>query len=214
MIVGLAMNGQGERALEIFSEMPKMGIEPNDVTYVGVLMACSHVGLVEDGRKHFANVYNLKPQMEHYSCMVDLLGRAGFISEAEEFIREMPIEPDAFVWGALLGACRIHGNVELGKSVMERLERIESERGSAYILMSNIYSSSNRWWEALKLRKIMKEWNMKKSPGCSLIELDGVVYEFRKGDKAHPKAKEIYTLLDEMSSHLRNLAHSRHSDIF
>ncbi|KAK1393737.1 Pentatricopeptide repeat-containing protein [Heracleum sosnowskyi] len=194
MIVGLALNGRGERALEVFFEMRKMEVEPNDVTFIGVLMACSHAGLLEDGRKHFANmskVFNLEPQVAHYCIMVDLLGRAGLISEAEEFIREMPIVPDASVWGALLGACRIHGHVELGKNVMEKLERIDSERDGAYVIMSNIYSSSHRWREASTLRKAMKELNIKKNPGCSLIELDAVVYEFRKGDKAHPKADVI-----------------------
>lgn len=209
MIFGLALNGQGECALELFYEMRKMGIEPNAVTFIGVLMACSHAGLLEDGRKQFANmskVFNIEPQVEHYCIMVDLLGRAGLISEAEEFIREMPIVPDASIWGALLGACRIHGHVELGKNVMKKLEKIESERDGAYVLMSNMYSSSNRWWEASKLRKRMKELNIRKIPGCSSIELDGVVYEFRKRDEAHPKANEIYMLLAEIHNHLRNPA--------
>ncbi|KAA8520345.1 hypothetical protein F0562_014601 [Nyssa sinensis] len=217
MIVGLAMHGQGERALDLFFEMPKMGIKPDEVTFVGVLTACSHVGLVEEGRKHFEDmvrVYNLVPQTEHYGCMVDLLGRAGLISEAEEFIENMPIEPDAFGWGALLGACRIHGKIELAERVMEKLLEIEPERDGAYILMTNIYSSANRWRDALKLRKAMKGRNMKKTPGCSSIEVDGVVHEFRKGDKAHPKAKEIYMLLDEMTSQLKSSGLWTHSDAF
>ncbi|WOG95625.1 hypothetical protein DCAR_0414951 [Daucus carota subsp. sativus] len=216
MIVGLALNGQAERALEVFLEMRNMKIEPNDVTFIGVLMACSHAGLLEDGRKHFiqmSKVYNLEPQVEHYCIMVDLLGRAGLISEAEEFIKEMPIVPDASVWGSLLGACRIHGHVELGKNVMEKLESIESEEDGTYVLMSNIYSSSDRWREASKLRKAMKELKIKKKPGCSLIELDGVVYEFRKGDKAHPKANVIYTLLAELHYQMRNPTDLIHSDI-
>ncbi|XAR63337.1 hypothetical protein NMG60_11023243 [Bertholletia excelsa] len=207
LIVGLAMHGQGQKALDLFNEMPKMGIKPDDVTYVGVLMACSHVGLVEEGRKHFSDmstVYDLEPQTEHYGCMVDLLGRAGLMSEAEDFIKSMPIEPDAFVWGALLGACRIHGKVELAETIMEKLVKIEPERDGAYVLMSNIYSSANKWRDAIKLRKEMKERKMKKTPGCSSIELDGVVHEFRKGDKSHPQTKEIYVLLDEMMIHLKS----------
>ena len=207
MIVGLAMHGQGGKALDLFSEMPKMGIEPDEVTFVGVLTACSHVGLVEEGRKYFedmSTIYNLRPQLEHYGCMVDLLGRAGLINEAEEFIRNMPIEPDAFVLGALLGACKIHGKVELGESVMKKIEKIEPRKDGAYVLMSNIYSSANRWRDALKLRKAMKERNLEKTPGCSSIELDGVIHEFQKGDKSHPKIKEIYKLLDEIMSHLKN----------
>ncbi|THG16076.1 hypothetical protein TEA_005611 [Camellia sinensis var. sinensis] len=202
IIVGLAMHGQGGRALDLFSEMPKMGIEPDSVTYVGVLMACSHTGLVSEGRKHFSQmsrVYNLEPQTEHYGCMVDLLGRAGLINEAEEFIKNMPIEPDAFVWGALLGACKIHGKVELAEIVMDKLVKMEPERDGAYILMSNIYSSANKWRDAIKLRKALKEKNTKKTPGCSSIELDGVVHEFRKGDKSHQKTKAIYILLGEIT---------------
>ena len=207
MIVGFAMHGQGGKALELFSEMPKMGIQPDEVTFVGVLTACSHVGLVEEGRKYFENmsiIYNLRPQLEHYGCMVDLLGRAGLINEAEEFIRKMPIEPDAFVLGALLGACKIHGKVEIGERVMKKIEKIEPRKDGAYVLMSNIYSSANRWRDALKLRKAMKERNLMKTPGCSSIELDGVIHEFQKGDKSHPNTKEIYKLLGEITNHLKN----------
>ncbi|TYG61427.1 hypothetical protein ES288_D07G147400v1 [Gossypium darwinii] len=207
MIVGFAMNGEAERALDIFAEMPMVGIKPDEVTFVGVLSACSHAGMVEEGWRHFedmSRVYNLEPQTEHYGCMVDLLGRAGLISEAEVFIANMPIEPDAFVWGALLGACSIHGKVELGEAIMKKLVAIEPVRDGAYILMSNIYSSANRWKDALKLRKAMKERKMKKAPGCSLIEINGVVHEFRKGDKSHPRNEELRKVLGEMAIHLQN----------
>ncbi|ONI21894.1 hypothetical protein PRUPE_2G097100 [Prunus persica] len=213
MIVGLAMHGEVEMALDIFAEMPRMGIEPDEVTFIGVLAACSHGGLVAEGQKYFrdmSSVYKLRPQTEHYGCMVDLLGRAGLINEAEEFVKNMPIEPDSFVWGALLGACRIHGKVELAESVMKKLLKVEPERDGAYVLMSNIYSSANRWKDAVKLRRAMKGKNMKKTPGCSSIELDGVVHEFKKGDKSHKRSKDIYKLLDEIMSHVKNhelLAH-------
>nr|KJB29340.1 hypothetical protein B456_005G095600 [Gossypium raimondii] len=145
MIMGFAMNGEAERALDIFAEMPMVGSKPDEVTFVDVLSACSHAGMVEEGWRHFedmSKVYNLEPQTEHYGCMVDLLGRAGLISEAEVFIANMPIEPDAFVWGALLGACSIHGKVELGEAIMKKLVAVEPVRDGAYILMSNIYSSA------------------------------------------------------------------------
>ncbi|PKI70126.1 hypothetical protein CRG98_009458 [Punica granatum] len=147
IIVGLAMHGEAKWALDIFSDMSETGIEPDQVTFVGVLSACSHAGLVEEGRRHFENmssVYGLEPQPEHYGCLVDLLGRAGLFAEAEEIIRRMPMEPDAFVWGALLGACRIYGKVELGERAMKRLLEIEPEREGAYILMSNISNISLR----------------------------------------------------------------------
>lgn len=213
MIVGLAMHGEVDVALDIFTEMTRMGIQPDEVTFVGVLAACSHGGLVAEGQKYFrdmSTVYKLRPQTEHYGCMVDLLGRAGLIGEAVEFVNNMPIEPDAFVWGALLGACRIHGKVELAEAVMEKLLKVEPERDGAYVLMSNIYSSANKWRDAVQLRRTMKEKKMKKTPGCSSIEVEGVVHEFRKGDKSHKRSKQIYKLLDEIMSHINDygvLAH-------
>ncbi|THG16055.1 hypothetical protein TEA_005590 [Camellia sinensis var. sinensis] len=148
-----------------------------------------HTGLVGEGRKHFSQmskVYNLEPQTEQYGCMVDLLGRAGLINEAEEFIKNMPIEPDAFVQGPLLGACKIHGKVELAEIVMDKLVRIEPERDGAYILMPNIYSSANKWRDAIKLRKALKERNAKKTPGC-------IVHACTSHDSArtHVAASEI-----------------------
>lgn len=208
MIVGLAIHGEAQKALEVFSEMSRVGIEPSEVTFVGVLSACSHAGLVEEGCKHFddmSKVYNLKPQTAHYSCMVDLFGRAGLISEAVELVKYMPLVPDAFAWGALLGACKIHGKVELAEIAVKKLVKIEPEREGAYILMSNVYSSAYRWKEAMKLRKIMKERKLKKTPGCSSVEVDGEVHEFRKGDKSHPKSIEIYKLLEEITNHSKNI---------
>jgi uncharacterized protein HemY len=124
----------------------------------------------------------------------------------------MPIAPDAFVWGALLGACKMHAKVELGESVMEKLLEVEPRKDGAYTLMSNMYSSANRWRDALKWRKAMKERNIKKTPGCSSIEVDGLVHEFRKGEKAHPKVKELYKLLEAMNGHLRNYGNLVHSN--
>lgn len=207
MIVGFAMHGQGERALSLFSEMSRVGIKPDEVTFVGVLSACSHVGLVDEGQRHFedmSRLYDLCPQIEHYGCMVDLLGRAGLLEEAEEFIRTMRVQPDAFIWGALLGACRIHGKVKLGESIAKRLLELEPERDGAYVLMSNIYASASRWRDVLKVRKEMKMRKVKKTPGCSMIELDGVVHEFRMGDISHPRAREIYMMLDEIVRRLKN----------
>ncbi|XP_071701299.1 pentatricopeptide repeat-containing protein At1g08070, chloroplastic-like [Rutidosis leptorrhynchoides] len=208
MIVGLAINGNGRKAVEIFSEMSKTGIVPNDVTYVGMLMACSHAGLVKEGCKYFVDmitVHNITPRKEHYGCMVDLLGRAGLLNEAEDFIDKMTTKPDGVVWGALLAACRTHGNIEIGKRMMKKVDEMDTEiDDGAYVLMSNLYCSSYRWRDAFKLRKTMKERNVRKSPGCSSVEVDGVVYEFRKGDKSHMKAKEIYMLLDTIEKHLKN----------
>ncbi|KAM7276023.1 hypothetical protein ACFE04_017889 [Oxalis oulophora] len=207
IIVGLAINGEAQRALNIFYDMPKHGTKPDEVTFIGVLSACSHAGLVDEGVKHFHDMsmtYNLKPQTEHYGCLVDLLGRAGLIHEALKVVENMPMEPDGFVWGALLGACKIHGQVELGEKVVKKLVTLEPEKDGAYILMSNLYSSANRWRDAVKVRKAMKEMKMKKTPGCSSVEIDGVVYEFRRGDKSNPKSKDVYKAVERISSHLKD----------
>ncbi|KAF3795132.1 Pentatricopeptide repeat-containing protein [Nymphaea thermarum] len=206
MIVGFAMHGLGKRALALFKEMSKVGVAPDEITFIGVLSACSHAGLVEEGRRHFdemIKVYCLTPEIEHYGCMVDLLGRAGLLDEAEEFIKAMPMQPDAFVWGALLGACKIHGKVELGGRISRLLLELEPQRDGAYVVMSNIYASASRWPDVVKIRKEMKARKLKKTPGCSLIELDGMVHEFRMGDRSHPKTKEIYLMLEEIIDRLK-----------
>ncbi|XP_016475212.2 pentatricopeptide repeat-containing protein At1g08070, chloroplastic-like [Nicotiana tabacum] len=204
VIVGLATHGKARIALNFFYKMLAIGIQPNGVTFVGVLTACSHGGLVEEGHKLFADmwrVHKLTPQIEHYGCMVDLLSRAGLVDEAVEFVENMPIEPDASIWGSVLAACRIQGRVELAEHVTEKLVNIESEKDGTYILMSNTYASVSKWRDALKVRRAMKKRKIKKVPGCSSIELDGVVSEFRKGDKAHPRSKDIYATVEQLKLH-------------
>ncbi|KAI4303583.1 hypothetical protein MLD38_039192 [Melastoma candidum] len=208
IIVGLAMHGEAARALEIFDEMVIAGVNPDKVTFLGVLSACSHAGLTQEGLQLFQEmsaVYGVEPQTEHYGCAVDLLGRAGMFAEAEALIKAMPMEPDYLVWGALLGACRVHGKVKLGEFAMKNLLKVDPDRdGSAHVLMSNIYSSAHRWQDALGTRKSMKQRDVEKIPGCSSIEVDGQVHEFRKGDKSHPKRSEISRLLDQFMSHSRS----------
>ncbi|KAL3832984.1 hypothetical protein ACJIZ3_007720 [Penstemon smallii] len=205
IIMGLAMHGKATPALKLFHEMCEIGIEPNEVTFISILTVCCHAGLLDEGQKHFANMskeFNLKPQTEHYGIMVDLLGRAGMINEAYEFVKNMPMEPDKVIWGSLLGACRVHGKLELAERVMKKLVKVDHEKDGAYVLMSNIYASEMKWKNVFRIRKEMREGKVRKVPGCSSIELDGVVYEFRKGDKAYSKAKEVYMLLNTMTHHL------------
>nr|XP_025886909.1 pentatricopeptide repeat-containing protein At1g08070, chloroplastic isoform X1 [Solanum lycopersicum]XP_025886912.1 pentatricopeptide repeat-containing protein At1g08070, chloroplastic isoform X1 [Solanum lycopersicum]XP_025886913.1 pentatricopeptide repeat-containing protein At1g08070, chloroplastic isoform X1 [Solanum lycopersicum] len=205
VIVGLATHGKARMALKFFYEMLDIGIKPNEVTFVGVLTACSHGGLVEEGHNFFTDmwrVHKLKPRIEHYGCMVDLLGRAGLIDEAMEFVKHMPIEPDASIWGSILAACRIQGKVELAEHVTEILVNMESEKDGTYTLMSNTYASVSKWKDALEVRKAMKRQKIKKVPGCSSIELDGVVSEFRRCDKAHPRSKDIYAMVEQLTFHL------------
>eukprot|EP01018_Ginkgo_biloba_P002445 Gb_38364 [translate_table: standard] len=206
MISGYAMHGYGEVALRLFHEMQKAGLKPDDITFTGVLSACSHAGLVDEGWQYFHSIsqdYGLTPRMEHYACMVDLLGRAGHLDEAYNFIEKMPLEPDACVWGALLGACRIHCNVELGKCVSEQLFVIEPQNGGNYVLLSNIYAATGRWDDAVKVRKLMKDKRLRKIPGCSWIQVKKRMHAFFVRDKSHSQNKEINAVLESLDGQMK-----------
>eukprot|EP01018_Ginkgo_biloba_P026951 Gb_35042 [translate_table: standard] len=201
MIAGYGMHGHGEDALKLFSQMQQIGIEPNDVTFICVLSACSHAGLVEEGLQVFDCMnqdYCIIPSMKLYACMVDLLGRAGRLDEAQNFIKNMPLEPDAGVWGALLGACRIHCNIELGEHVAERLFVLEPDSPGYHVLLANIYAASGRWDDAAKVRSMMKDKGLKKTPGRSFIEVNNKVHSFLVGDQSHPQSDEIYARLETL----------------
>ncbi|KAF5482110.1 hypothetical protein F2P56_002702 [Juglans regia] len=205
IICGLAMNGKTSKALELFSEMKKAGAKPDDISFVGVLSACSHGGLVEEGRHFFISmtkVYKIEPKLEHYGCLIDLLGRAGKLDEAEELIEKTPKENNEIViplYGSLLSACRVYGNVEMAERVAERLVKIESSDSSIHTLLANIYASADRWQDVTKVRRKMKDLGVKKVPGCSLIEINGIVHEFVVGDPSHPEVKDIYSMLDRLA---------------
>ncbi|CAN6465497.1 unnamed protein product [Victoria cruziana] len=172
MINALADHGRGHDALDIFSKMRRNGIKPNGITFVGVLNACSHAGLVNEGRKYFEYMkdeYRITPTTEHYACMVDLFSRAGLFNEAYRVILGMTAKPDAAVWGAILSACRVYSNTELAEIAAKRLFELEPENTGNYVLLSNIYASTDKWREAAKLRKEMEGKRMKKPPGYSWV---------------------------------------------
>ncbi|XP_061340030.1 putative pentatricopeptide repeat-containing protein At3g15930 [Gastrolobium bilobum] len=205
MIVGLAINGHGEEALTMFSNMTQASVTPDEITYIGVLCACTHAGMVEKGRKIFSSMtiqHGIKPNVTHYGCMVDLLGRAGRLKEALEVIKKMPVKPNSIVWGSLLGACRVHKNVELAEMAAKQILELEPENGAVYVLLCNIYAACKRWENLREVRKMMMERGIKKTPGCSLMELNGIVYEFVAGDQSHPQSKEIYAKLENMMQDL------------
>lgn len=207
MLAGLAMHGQGQAAVDLFLQMQAAKVKPNGVTFTNVLCACSHAGLVESGRLFFSQmlpVYGVAPKTEHYGCMVDILGRAGLLDEAVNLMQTMPMPPQASVWGALLGACRIHGNLVLGELASKRILELDPGNDSAYVLLSNIYAKSGKWDDVAELRKLMKEAGIKKEPGCSLMEVDGVVHEFLVGDSYHHSSEKIYTKLKEIASRLKD----------
>eukprot|EP01018_Ginkgo_biloba_P033989 Gb_34779 [translate_table: standard] len=202
MIAGYAQNGYGKQALLLFEQMLQASTKPNQVTFVGVLSACSHAGLVDEGYYYFNSMsqdHSINAGAEHYACMVDILGRAGCLDEAENLINHMPFEPDALVWGALLAACRIHGNMDIGKRAAECLFELEPQNSSTYVLLSNIYAAAGRWDDAAKVRKMMKVRGVIKKPGCTWIEVKNRVHSFVAEDRSHPQTEEIYATLERLA---------------
>ncbi|KAM7261574.1 hypothetical protein ACFE04_020651 [Oxalis oulophora] len=206
LIAGLAMHGWANKALWYFSEMVSSGQTPRDITFTAVLSACSHGGLVEKGLEIFNNMksdYNIEPRLEHYGCVVDLLGRAGKLAEAEKFILEMPVKPNAPIWGALLGACRIHKNAKMAEKAGEMLIQLQPQHSGYYVLQSNIHAHTNKWENVESIRQVMKVKGVKKQPGYSLIELDGKVHSFTMGDKTHPEIEKIKKKWEEILCRIR-----------
>lgn len=210
MIGGLAMHGRGRAAIDLFSKMLEAKVKPNAVTFTNLLCACSHTGLVKEGRTLFYQmepVHGLVPEDKHYACMVDILGRSGLLEEAVELIEKMPMVPTASVWGALLGACRLHGNIELAEQACSRLLELDPRNHGAYVLLSNIFAKTGKWDRVSGLRKVMRDSGLKKEPGCSSIEVKGIVHEFLAGDSCHPLSKEIYSKLDEIAARLKSIGY-------
>ncbi|XP_077243104.1 pentatricopeptide repeat (PPR) superfamily protein [Tasmannia lanceolata] len=210
MIMGLAVHGRWEEGLEFFHEMLVGGIAPDDITFVGVLMACTHGGLVDEGWNFFQSMeksFSITPKLEHYGCMVDLLGRAGQLEEAYSLIINMPMKPDSVVWGALLGACSFYGHVELAERAAEFLFHLEPWNPGNYVILSNVYAFSGRWDGVAKVRMLMKGNRVKKGAGYSFIELHGFVHKFLVEDRLHPRCDEIYALLDEITGKMKPLGY-------
>ena len=206
MIGGLAQHGCGHEALEVFRSMIADGVKPNEISFVAVLSACSHSGLVDEGRRLFLAMtqdYGIEPTVVLCNCMVDVVGRAGHLEEAKLFIDKMPVEPNEATWGALLGACRTYGNVDLGKLAANELLKLEPKDASAYVLLSNIYAAAGKWEEVLWVRTTMQERGIRKEPGRSWIEVDNKVHDFVVGDTSHSEAKEIYAELRRLSETIK-----------
>ncbi|KAF5181292.1 Pentatricopeptide repeat-containing protein [Thalictrum thalictroides] len=211
VIGGYAINGDSEKALDLFTKMQAAGMEPNHVTFLGVLSACSHAGLVNQGRSYFnymvsSNNCNIHPRIEHYACMVDLLGRAGLLEEAYQFIKSMPMKPDSGVWGALLSACRIHQNTELSQHIAKILCNIAPQTASYRVLLSNIYAASGRWGDVEKVRLQMRRKSVKKIAGYSSFEAtDKICVFFNGGDQLDPMFPKVYDVLEELSRKIKDV---------
>ncbi|CAK9159030.1 unnamed protein product [Ilex paraguariensis] len=204
------IHGHGETSLQLFRYMLDEGVEPDHVTFVSLLSACSHSGLVDQGWWCFHVMQEecgIKPSLKHYGCMVDLLGRAGNLEIAYNFIRSMPLKPDASVWGALLGACRIHGNAELGKLASERLFEVDSENVGYYVLLSNIYANVGKWEGVNEVRSFARGRGLKKTPGWSSIELNNRIEVFYTGNQSHPQHEAIYMELEILTAKIKSLGY-------
>ncbi|KAL5575173.1 hypothetical protein UlMin_016872 [Ulmus minor] len=200
MLTGYAMHGYADEALNLFEEMKKEAM-PDHITFVGVLRACSHGGLVDKGWMFFGlmiRVYNIDPTVQHYTCMVDLLGHCGQLDKAYNLIMDMKVIPDSGIWGALLNSCKIHGNVELAELAVNKLTELEPDDAGNYVILSNIYAQCGRWEGVERLRKLMMDKGIKKSIARSWIEVKNKVHAFLTGDTSHPNSKAIYAELKRL----------------
>lgn len=205
MVMGLALNGLGHSAIETFSEMLTCNVMPNAVTFVGVLTACNHGGLVDEGWAYFedmSRVYGVSPTIEHYGCVIDLLSRAGRTAEAERLIQCMPMEPDGAIWGALLNGCLTHGYTELGERVGRHVIELEPHHCGRYVGLANVYAAMGRWECVVKVRRAMRDRGVATTPGWSLIEINGVGHKFLAEDRVHPQQEEIYRMLGDLGMEL------------
>jgi len=208
MILALAQHGLGNVAIELFEKMLKINLKPDHITYVSVLSACTHVGLVEQGKIYFnlmKNVHNIEPTSSHYACMIDLLGRAGLLEEAYNFIRNMPIEPDVVAWGSLLSSCRVHKNVDLAKVAAEKLLHIDPKNSGAYSALANTLSACGKWEDAAKVRKSMKDRAVKKEQGFSWVQIQNKVHTFGVDDARHPQRDAIYRMISKIWNEIKKM---------
>lgn len=205
IIKALALNGSGYKAIELFQEMEAGGIEPDALTFTGLLSACCHCGLIEIGKYFFSKmnqVYKIPYDIKHYACMIDILGRGGLLNEAVELVGKMSMKPDVVIWGALLGACRIQRNVGIAKQILKQILEMDQEAGGLFVLVSNIFSEAQQWEEVKKMRKLMKENGVRKSDAVSSIEVNGLVYDFMVDDKKQKASNLIYVMLNQLKDHL------------
>ncbi|KAF8019088.1 hypothetical protein BT93_H3841 [Corymbia citriodora subsp. variegata] len=208
MVIALAQHGLGEDALELFEKMLALGIKPDHITYVGVLSACTHIGLVEQGRRYYDRMRHtdkIEPTPSHYACMIDLYARAGLLYEAQRFIESMPIEPDVIAWGSLLASCRVYKNVELAKFAAEKLLIIDPDNSGAYSALANLFMVCGKWEDAAKVRKSMKDRGVKKEQGTSWVQIRNEIHVFGVEDGLHPQKDAIYKTIDKIWKEIKKM---------
>ncbi|KAH7848800.1 hypothetical protein Vadar_008203 [Vaccinium darrowii] len=210
MIAALGQHGHGAQALKLFEQMLEEDILPDRITFLTILSACSHAGLVNQGCSYFDAMYGsygIRPDEDHYARLIDLLCRAGKFSEAQDAIQRMPFEPGVPIWEALLGGCRIHGNVDLGVEAADRLFELRPQHDGTYILLSNMFANVGRWDDVAKVRKLMRDRGVKKEPGCSWVEVENKVNVFLVDDTSHPEIQAVYNYLEELGLKMRKLGY-------
>ncbi|KAF7816666.1 pentatricopeptide repeat-containing protein [Senna tora] len=207
ILTAYAMHGHGEEGISHFRIMLAGKVRPDHVTFLSVLSLCVHAGSVEMGHECFylMETHNLTPTLKHYTCMVDLLSRAGKLKEAYEVMKKMPMEADPVMWSALLGGCFIHGEVALGEIAAKNLIELEPNNTGNYVLLANLYVSTGRWYDLAQIRQMMKDRGMQKSPGCSWIEDKDGIHVFLASDKTHKRTEEIYSTLDNLTCYIKKM---------
>ncbi|CAN4105020.1 unnamed protein product [Withania somnifera] len=206
MIMGLAMNGKGTEALKLFSRMLDLNLRPNAGTFLGLLCACSHSGLIAKGRqifKEMSQYFRIAPKLEHYASYIDLLARVGYVEEALQVATSMPFKPNNFVWGALLGGCTLHNRLELAQVISSILVELDPNNSAGYVMLSNTYAIDHHWSAISRLRLSMKEKGVVKKPGCSWINIDGAVHEFLAGSSLHPQNESLHSVLQVLLKEMK-----------
>nr|GMD26573.1 pentatricopeptide repeat-containing protein At5g16860 [Ipomoea batatas] len=210
LMTGYGMHGRGDDALQVFEKMCQAELVIDGVTFLVVLYACSHSGMVEKGMNYFNNMardHGVIPEIEHFACIVDLLGRAGRLDEAMKLIQDMSIEPTSIIWFSLLSACRVHKNVEIGEYAAAKLSELEAENDGSYTLLSNIYANARRWKDVARIRSLMKHSGIKKRPGCSWVQGKKGTAVFFVGDRRHPMSDKIYNLLADLIHRIKGMGY-------
>ncbi|KAH9606532.1 hypothetical protein KSS87_000519 [Heliosperma pusillum] len=216
LMSGFSHNGLGKEAVKTFETMIQQCVKPNAITFVNLIMGCSHAGLVEEGLTYFKSMeskYGVAPSAEHYSCVIDLFSRAGKLREADDFINRMPFEPDCFGWCSYLGACRMQGDKARAEIAAEKLMRLEPENSSAHVMLSSIYAKERQWADVRSLRKMMKDGNLKKLPGYSWVDVGYKTHVFGAHDWSHPQQAQIYTKLDSLINEIKRMGYKPERDV-
>lgn len=212
--MGYGLHGHGQEAIDLYNRMKQSGVCPNNVTFVGLLTACKNSGLVKEGWELFHQMrdHGIEPHHQHYSCVVDLLGRAGYLNRAYDFIMSMPIKPGVSVWGALLSGCKIHRQVRLGEIAAEQLFLLDPYNTGHYVQLSNLYASAHLWNHVGNVRLMMTQKGLNKDLGHSSIEINGNLETFHVGDRSHPRSKEIFEELDRLERRLKAAGYVAHME--